>query len=157
MKKLLLGTAAAVLMCGAAYAEGSGLRALDLPGEPPGAGAMGPNQGDVVFPDGPINTPFNRGGYYGMYGYGAAPSPFGLFGPPMPAGPGYYGYAPGPGSYGYSSGPGYYGYAPGPGYYGRSSFQEPRPATRSSRRALRGGTDLRGERPGVQTSPTSGN
>ena len=74
-----------MLFCSAAYA-GSGLRALDLPGEPPGAGAMGPDQGEVVFPDGPINTPFNRGGDYGMSGYGASPGPFGLFGPPESAG-----------------------------------------------------------------------
>lgn len=70
MKKLLIGIAAAVLMSGAAWADdGSDLRALDLPGEPPGAGALGPNRGDAVFPDGPVNTPITRRGNFGAPGY----------------------------------------------------------------------------------------
>jgi hypothetical protein len=164
MKKLLIGTATAVLLCGAAYAEDNGLRSLDLLGEPPGAGAMGPNRGDVVFPDGPINTPFNRGGgAYGMYGYAPSPAPFGLFGPPVMGmgGPGYYGYDTGPGYYGYSMGPGYYGYSSGPRHYGHSYSSTRRStmhhaAPRDAAPRARQGTDLPGERPGVQTSPTAG-
>jgi hypothetical protein len=86
MKKLLIGIAAAVLMSGAAGAdEGSDVRALDLPGEPPGAGAMGPNRGDVVFPDGPVNSLATRRGNYGppgYYGYYQG-TPTEVFGPPM--------------------------------------------------------------------------
>jgi hypothetical protein len=70
MKKLLIGIATAVLMSGAAWADdGADLRALDLPGEPPGGGALGPNSGDAVFPDGPINTLATRRGNNGPPGY----------------------------------------------------------------------------------------
>ncbi|ALK07840.1 hypothetical protein [Blastochloris viridis] len=70
MKKLLIGIAAAALMAGAAVAnDGTDLRALDLPGEPPGGGALGPNRGDVVFPDGPINSLITRRGDFGPPGY----------------------------------------------------------------------------------------
>jgi hypothetical protein len=70
MKRLLIGLAAAVLMSGAAWADDGGdLRGLDLLGEPPGAGALGPNRGDVVFPDGPVNTLVTRRGHYGPPGY----------------------------------------------------------------------------------------
>ena len=94
MKTLLIGLATAALLSGAAHAQDSTpLRALDLPGEPPGAGAMGPNRGDVVFPDGPINTPLNRRGNYGPYGSVVAPPPRGgAFGLARPwAAPGFYG------------------------------------------------------------------
>ena len=58
MKKFILGMATVLMMSGAAWAEGGELRALDLPGEPPGAGATREDPGDLGPPTGPINTPY---------------------------------------------------------------------------------------------------
>ena len=79
MKKFLIGSAAFVLIStAAAFAQDGGgggggdgtLRGLDLARDPyPGLGAMRPNRGDAIFPDGDIagfgelNNPTNGGVY----------------------------------------------------------------------------------------------
>lgn len=107
MKQFLIGTAAVLMMAGAAVADDPAMRGLDLPGEPPGSGATRSEGGNVVFPGGSIDVPNNAVNTNdvkvippgGTVSLPFAPMPQARFPGDRPP-PGAYGFAP-PGGSGY--------------------------------------------------------